>query len=351
MAIRNATQIAPPAFVAFLVVMLAACGDSATDDASTPPTQNKTTQKSLLTISLPTSPIDLARAYAPETAASQSLAICPWLSDASANNAVDNVMTSEPMVRRAVTPDQCKWNVNMGFAFTIRATPLAEAADPSTVQYNMDTPPVLEPQNGPGTNAVAILDPTWDADNPRPFAFVFNADNRQFKITTTGVKTSIDRLRAVADEIVGALSNTTFVAVAEKMEPTLDPCVYDGATIAALFNATAGEALTPNSNLPRSSCKYSGIVGETGIEITIRFSGDPLDPPNKTDAAYLLIDQFDAEVYEKDTTRVGGYGSTARVYQIARPNGQIHIDLLVGQKTFPDDVAALLVNNLIARTN
>jgi hypothetical protein len=351
MVIKNTTQLASQAFVAFLVVILTACGDSATNDGNTPPTQNKTTEKSPVATSLPTSAIDLAQAYAPQAAASQTLPVCPWLSDASANNAVDNVMTSEPMVRRAVTHDECKWNVNMGFAFNIRATPLAEAADPNTIQYNMDTPPVLEPQKGPGDNAVAILDPTWNADNPRPFAFVFNADDRQFRITTTGVKTSIDRLRAVADEIVGALSNTNSATVAEKKEPTLDPCVYEGATIAALFGGTVSEALTQKPYQPGSSCKYSGIVGETGIELTVTFSGDPLSPPNETDPDYTLIDNFSAEVYVKDMARTGGYGSTARAYQIARPSGQIRIDLLVGQKTFPEDIAALLVNNLIARTN
>lgn len=241
----------------------------------------------------------------------------------------------------------------MGFAFNVRATTLAEAADPSTVRYNMDTSPVLAPQSGPGNNAVVLLDPTWDEDNPRPFAFVFNADNRQFKITTTGVKTSVDQLRAAADEIAASLSNTSPIAEVKDNKPTLDPCVYDAATIATLFGGTADDALASTPNLAGSSCKYAAIVGETGIEITMRFSGDPLDPPNTTDPAYMLIDKFSTDVYEKDTTPAGawGRGSTARTYQIARPGGQINIELLVGQKTFPEDVAALLVNNLIARTN
>jgi hypothetical protein len=350
MVFKGTTQLVFPALGALLALTLTACGDSSSDGGDAQATQSDAVAGNVLSAELPMASINLSQAQAPLTAASQSLPVCPWLSDASANAAVDNVMTSEPMVRRSVTPDECKWNVNMGFSLSIRAVPLSEAADPSTVTYNMDSPPVLEAQDGPGNNAVAILDPTWNADKPRPFAFIFNADNRQFKITTTGVKTSIDQMRAVADEIARALPTTTPI-VAASAEPTLDPCVYEGATIAALFGGTAGEALTQKPYLPGSSCKYSGIVGEAGIELTITFSGDPLSPPNSTDPNYALTDKFGADVYVKDMARTGGYGSTARAYQIARPSGQIRIDLLVGEKTFPDDIAALLVNNLIARTN
>ena len=255
MVLEGNARLVLSALSALFTLTLMACGDNSADISDTNPEQEAATTGNVQSTELPTESINLTNAHAPLTAAAQSLPVCPWLSDASANAAVDNVMTSEPMVRRSVTPNECKWNVNMGFAFNIRATPLAEAAAPSTVRYNMDTAPVLEPQSGPGVNAIALLDPTWDADNPRPFAFVFNADERQFKLTTTGVKTSIDRLRAVADEIVGALSNTNSVAVAKKMEPTLESCVYDGATIAGLFGGRAGEALTQKPNLPGSSCQ------------------------------------------------------------------------------------------------
>jgi len=336
-----------------LAITLMACGDSQPDSKQAKASPNETPAKRSLMTNLPTTPINLARAQSQQSTASQPPSVCPWLSDASANAAVKNVMTSEPMVLRTVTPDQCKWNVNMGFALSIRAVPLSAAVDPGTISYNMDVSPVLQPQDGPGNrlgnNAVAILDPTWDADKPRPFAFVFHADNRQFIIRTTGVKTSIEQMRAVADEIVQALP-TAATVVAAPAEPTLDPCVYDGATIAALFGGTAAEPLTQSPSPPGSSCKYAGIVGAAGIELTIAFSGDPLPPAVTTDPDYTLSNQFSTEVYVKDMTRTGGYGSTARAYQIARPGGQIRMDLLVGGMAFPDTVAAQLVNNLIART-
>ena len=48
-------------------------------------------------------------------------------------------------------------------------------------------------------------------------------------------------------------------------EPTLDPCVYEGATIVALFNGQAGDTFTQKPYLPTSSCTYKGSAGNTRI--------------------------------------------------------------------------------------
>ena len=340
-----------PAAGILFALALTACGDSSTDIGDTPPTQNAVKDSKVQAVELPMEPINLAEAYAPLSAEPRSVPVCPWLSDASAAAAVDVVMTDKPLVRRAVTPDQCKWNVNMGFSLSIRSAPLADARNPSTIKYNMDIPPILAPQDGPGSEAVAILDPTWDAENPRPFAFVFNADNRQFKISTTGVRTSVDRLRAVADEIFGALPTAAPVVEAKDVVPALDPCVYKEATVAALFNGQAGDTLAQKPNLISSSCNYKGYVGNTRVELTIGFNGDPLDPPNSMDPEYALIGDFGTDVYMKDTSRTAGYDSSRRVYQIARPGGKIRVDLTIREETFPADTVAMILNNLIARTN
>lgn len=336
---------------ALLALTLTACGDNSTDTGDTQSAENVVAASNVQAAELPLEPINLAQAYSPLSGASRPVPVCPWLSDASANAAVDVVMTTEPMVRRAVTPDECKWNVNIGFALSIRSVPLAEAISPSTVTYNMDNPPVLKPQDGPGSEAVAILDPTWDAENPRPFAFVFNADDRQFKISATGVRTSVDRLRAVADEIVGALPTAAPVVEVRDAEPTLDPCVYEEATVVALFGGKADYAVTQKAHLPTSNCTYNGSVGNWRVELSINFGGDPLDPPNGMDPEYALIDGFGADVYMKDASQTAGYMSTARFYQIARPSGKIMVYLKVREENFPVNVAEQILNNLIARTN
>ena len=339
------------AVVAVLTLTLTACGDSSTEVGDSKAASTATNASNRQVRDLPIGPINLAEAYAPLSAGSKTVPVCPWLSDASANAAVDVPMTTDPMLRRAVTSSECKWNVNLGFALTIRSVPLAEAVSPSNVNYNMDIPPVLEPQDGPGSEAVAILNPTWDAAKPRPFAFIFNADDRQFKITTTGVKTSIERLRAVADEIAGALPTAAAVVEIKDAEPTLDPCVYDEAAVVALFGGDANSAETAQAHMPTSSCKYRGTVGNGSVELSINFGGDPLDPPNRFDAEYLPVDGFDADVYMKDASRTAGYMSTARFYKIARPSGQIMIYIKFPEETFPVDTAEQILKNLIARTN
>ncbi len=334
-----------------LALTLTACGDNSADNSESPPAQNAASSSHENPAVLPLEPIKFAQAYAPLSGETQSVPVCPWLTDASVAAAVDVVMIDKPMVRRAVTPQECKWNVNIGFAFSVRAAPLADAANPSAIKYNMDNPPVLKPQDGPGNEAVALLDPTWDASNPRPFGFVFNADNRQFRIITTGVKTSVARLRAVADEIAGALPTAAAVVEAKDAEPTLDPCVYQEATVVALFNGQPGDTLAPEPYLPTSSCKYKGYAGNTRVELSIGFSGDPLTPPNKFDPDYTLVDGFGTDVYMKDTSRTAGYGTSRRVYQIARPGGQIRVDLTVSEENFPADTVKMILNNLIARTS
>ncbi len=351
MAVKGKIQFIFSALGVLLALSLTACDDSSTEIGDSQPAQNTAFAGNGQMAKLPMEPINLAEAYAPLSAVSKPVPLCPWLSDASANAAVDVVMTSEPMVRRAVTPDECKWNVNIGFALSIRAVNLAQAGSPNTVTYNMDIPPVLKPQDGPGSEAVAILDPTWDAENPRPFAFVFTADNRQFKITTTGVRTSVDRLRAVADEIAGALPTAAPVVEVKDAEPTLNPCVYPENVVVTLFNGQPGDTLTQKPYLPTSSCSYKGHAGNVRIDLSIGFNGDPLVPPVNMDPDYALIGNFGTDVYMKDTSRTAGYGSSSRVYQIARPGGQIRVDLKVTEESFPDNIAELILNNLIARTN
>lgn len=349
---KKNSQIVFSALGGLLALTLTACGEASTDSSDTQSAQNAVVAGSARAGDLPLEPIKLADAYAPLTAAPKAVPVCPWLSDASAAAAVDVMSPDQPMVRRKVTADACTWNVNLGFALSVRSAPLADARSPSAITYNMDVAPVLEPQDGPGNAATAILDPTWNAEKPRPFGFVFNADNRQFRIITTGVGTSVDRLRAVADEIAGALPTAaTVVAEARDAEPTLDPCVYEGATIVALFNGNAGDTLKSEPYQPGSSCKYKGYIrGTYRLNLSIAFKGDPLDPPNKMDPDYALIDGFGADVYAKDMAISAGYGSSARAYLIARPGGQIRVDLNVGEESFPDKITAQILHNLIART-
>lgn len=349
---KRSAQVSLSAVALVFALSLSACSDSENEGDDAAFVEDKTKPSVLIKKVLPLDPIDLATANAPQRNAARSVPVCPWLSDASANAAVDNVLSTEPMLRRSVSADECKWNVNLGFAFRIRAVPIAEAVNPKSVTYNMDNAPVLEPQNGPGSDAVALLDATWDAASPRPFAYMFNTDDRQFKITTTGVRTSIERLRSVADEIVDSLSNPTFAPAPAGAEATLDPCVYEGTTVAGLFGGTSSDSFSESPNIAGSfsSCKYSGIIGDAGIELTLRFSGDPLVEPISRDPEYEVLNRFGTDVYSKNKPSTTSYGSATLIYQVARPNGQIQIDVVVGGEAPLESAAEQLLENLIART-
>jgi len=347
---KRSAQISLSAVALVFALSLSACSDSENKEDDQAFVEDKTKPSVLIKKVLPLDPIDLATANAPQRNASRSVPVCPWLSDTSANAAVDNVLSTEPMLRRSVSADECKWNVNLGFAFRISAVPSSEAVNPNSVMYNMDNAPVLEPQNGPGSDAVALLDATWDAASPRPFAYMFSTDDRQFKITTTGVKTSIERLRSVADEIVDSLSNPISAPDPAGAEATLDPCVYEGTTVAGLFGGTSSDSLSETPNIAGSSCKYSGIIGDAGIELTLRFSGDPLIPPNSKDTEYEVLNRFGADVYSKNKPSTTSYGSATLTYQVARPNGKIQIDVVVGGEAPLESAAEQLLENLIART-
>ena len=63
-----------------------------------------------------------------------------------------------------------------------------------------------------------------------------------------------------------------------------------------------------------------------------------------------LIGNSVADVYQKDMSPSAGFGHSARAYQIARPMGQLRLDLKVSEATFPDTVAGIMLISLIERT-
>ena len=334
-----------------MALTLAACGEDSVDAAETPSADVPVASTEVLTVVLPLDPIKLSEAYASASTQMQTVPVCPWLSDESAAAAVDVEMTDEPMVRRAVTAQECMWNVNLGFSLNIQTDTVAMARNPSEITYNMDIAPVVQPQEGPGSDAVALLDPTWDAENPRPFGFVFNSDGRQFRIITTGVETSIDRLHAVADEIVAVLPTATPFVESGNKGPTLDPCVYEVATIVALFNGPPDNAVKVVSNQAGSTCTYRGFAGSTRIALTVGFSGDPLVPRIDAGPEFVPIDGFGTDVYVYDQSDLVGERNSLHGYVVARPAGKFRLDLQVNNPEFPEDIAALILNNLITRTN
>ncbi|MEQ8205838.1 MAG: hypothetical protein RIA65_06660 [Woeseia sp.] len=331
-------------------VLLSGCGGESAEVADASPAPAPEQSVETFTVDLPTSAIDLSTAHAPNSALDAAVPVCPWLADASAVAAVDPMVGEQPMQRRRVTADECTWNINLGFAVSIKTTPLASAPDLSKITYNMDVPPVVQVQDGPGDAAVALLDPTWDESNPRLFGFVFQTDDRQFRIITTGVNTSFDRLRSVADEIVAALPVSTPIA-AGNGEPTLDACVYDVETLAILFTGAPDNAIKVTANPANSGCSYRGYAGSTRVNLSIGFSGDPFEEQTDAGPDFVPLAGFASNVYVYDQSELVGERNSLHGYVIERPSGKFRLDLQVNNPDFPEETAAKLLNNLIARTN
>jgi hypothetical protein len=63
-----------------------------------------------------------------------------------------------------------------------------------------------------------------------------------------------------------------------------------------------------------------------------------------------LDESSGGDVYVADRSRIAVYGSSARFYKIAQPDGQIRIDLTGNEETFPSEAAQAIISNMIAST-
>jgi hypothetical protein len=171
---------------------------------------------------LPDSPINIEAILKDTPASYLDPGPCPFLSD---ETAIAAVSTPYEITRKRVSNDACVWNYNIGFEINVRVKPLADATPRAQRTYNMDVPPVIGPQDGPGTDAVLFSDPTWDKSSPRPYAFAFSLGDREVMITTVGTKTSLSQLRSAADEIAAKLPSAASIEPQQRKEvPAFNAC-------------------------------------------------------------------------------------------------------------------------------
>lgn len=258
------------------------------------------------------------------------------------------------MQRRRVTADECEWSVNAGFALKIQRMPLAEAPMLSEIQYNMDVPAVLEPFAGPGANATLIKDPTWNSANPRLFGMGFDLQTDRMLVTVIGLKTSEAQMRQLGHKLFGSVPGSLVEPVAElpKQGPTLDPCVFDPATLTSLMGGTAGERMTARPSTSGSVCEYRGTLrqGLYRVTLALQFSADPLNEERIRFDDYQPAKGLGDNVYMVNWDLLEGPGNSSRGFRIGRPGGKIEMNLMVSDATFPESVAKTLINNLISRT-
>lgn len=349
--------------VVFLLTGLAlsSCGGDQDSQAQSPavspsaaaPGKPGTAAPTTASTTLATTPIDLSTAYSWSAAEVPAVALCPWLSDASAQAAVRSTLAGKPLQRRRVNESECYWNVNAGFALKIKRTPLSESGPLSAVRYNMDVDAVLEPLDGPGINAAVLKDPTWDEAKPRPFGLGFDLQQDRILITVTGMQTSTEQLRQVAEEIAAAPAGPgPAPQAAVNPGPTLDPCVFDSASLVALFGGSAGESFKATPDMSGSICQYKGTLraGLYRVTMGLQFSGEPLTEAAGLRSGYVPAGALGDKVFTINRDELEGPGNSSRGYRLGRPAGQIEINLMVSDDAFPEAAAQALIDNLILRT-
>lgn len=193
---------------------------------------------------------------------------CPFLSDETARATAD---TDFEMTRRRVSNEECVWNYNSGFAISAKVESVAESLPFAERQYNIDVPPILEPQSSPGQNAVLLFDTAWE--KPRPYAFGFDLGDKRVFLNVTGMSTSLAQLQPAAEEIAAKLP------AAPQIEPQRRATVlayslcstWTEAGLLSLFDLPEG---APFSTQGVQTCSFEMWVPDNteGARITVGLS-------------------------------------------------------------------------------
>jgi len=178
---------------------------------------------------------------------------CPFLSDATA--LAGSKQSTFVLRRNSVSNEKCRWSKNAGMYVSVLIEPLAEAKPNEERFYNLDTPPVLKPQSGPGENAVILYDTAWDKENP--YSMSFDQNDKRVNVWISGLKTDESRLRAIADEVAEKMPNAP--RVKEQQVETVsgfDACsIWSEESLRAMFAQQESEEI--ESNLEYSGCRWN----------------------------------------------------------------------------------------------
>lgn len=98
----------------------------------------------------------------------------------------------------------CTWPVGGGLSLslTVEDASSAETQDHSGRAYNLDVEPVVEPQDGPGTEAVLLIDEAFvdSGLSGLTYGYFFVEGDVAVFIESTGFDAGSDALRVLADE-------------------------------------------------------------------------------------------------------------------------------------------------------
>lgn len=216
-------------------------------------------------VALPTTSLNREALFGLVSETIVETAPCPFLSDSTAIATAD---TNHELLRREVSNEECRWSMNAGFSIRVSVDPLATATPLKDRAYNLDTPPVLKDQPGPGEGAVILYDTAWDKE--RPYAMGFEQGDQLVEIFVTGMETDPARLTATAEEVAAKLPTApTIERQYREVRPALDFCsIWSKESLGSLIGVAAEEDLR-SSPYGRAGCKWDSGYGDTARSVTL----------------------------------------------------------------------------------
>lgn len=317
--------------------------DQSTLQAATT-SESPATSQSAPSTALTTTPLDRQALLGVVSETIVETAPCPFLSD---STAIATAETNYELIRREVSNEACRWSRNSGFSIRVAVAPIATATPLKDRAYNIDTPPVLKPQPGPGTNAVILYDTAWDKE--LPYAMGFEQGDKLIEIFVTGLETDEARLTATAEEVAAKLPTAPAIEQQyREVQPALDYCtVWSDESLGALIGTTTEDGMR------------SAVYGQTGCKWTAGFGANA---KSVTVARYKQGDTKLSKILELGGQTLANLGDEAVI--LTRPPadgyaGDSAIWVEVGDQqlnltisgTIPDhaNVAKTLMENILSR--
>ena len=232
--------------------------------ASETPANNPASEQAS-SVALPTTPLNRDALFGLTSETVVETAPCPFLSDATALATADR---TGDLIRREVSNQECRWSKNAGFSVVASAAPIATATPLKDRAYNLETPPVIKDQPGPGDGAVILYDTAWETE--RPYAMGFQQGDNLVTIFVTGLQTSAAQLTAAAEEIAAKLPVApTIEAQRREILPAMNFCdIWSDETIAALSQSAQDSGMY-SSAYGATGCKWSAGYGASAKSVTL----------------------------------------------------------------------------------
>lgn len=261
---------------------------------------------------------------------------CPFLSD---ETALNTAQRSDKLVRRTASNAECYWSQNSGFSVRVKIETLASAKPLRDRAYNLDSPPIFEPQSAPGRNAMVLLDTVWK-EKGTPYAMGFEQADKLVTIYVTGLHTDTARLVATATEVAAKLPDAPRLEAQLAGSERYDMCSIWSEDV---ISTVVGSAVTAVKTDDRCVWKSDDALIDIGLYYGRDFPFDSLIEQGAVDIQDLGVR---AIIHRQ---RAKGSRPAASVLDITLGDEKM-VNIKVSESTSESKAVAIaLAKNLIGR--